>query len=472
MTSKKAVRFFARILIVIMMASIPVMVPDMSFAGSNTSPTATGKVDSAEGAFLRKSASKKSAKVTGLDDNTELVIMKEVFVTTKNTSSTKRWYRVKAGKKKGYIRADLVKDITYSSVSAVTNGKTNYRNGAGTSMKKRGTLKKGSKVTVLLKAKARGSSKEWYKIKKGNKQYYVAASNIEMAKNGVSDESATSDKVAFTLEDVTYPNKVGEGSPFVLKGTITCTEPMSKVEGGIADNNGSWVTSVSTDLNDKSFDISTIDTQIKFGTLEKGSYVYKVNAYVDNKCYTKINRSFTVVKQASSRKITDTAFKLCWPIGTSSSKYKYGTSNGSATGKYTAALESAYPDRSKWGAAPKVGASCDVFVGTVLRASGVDPDAPRGLDEQFPYYKSSDKYTRISYNGDHSVLRSGDIILFSMKKGGAHTCLYLVKDGKEYIAEANYKHTYAYIVRNTSDVNWRLKPKDKKEFFVYRANAR
>jgi len=473
-------RLTARLGIIMMLAALmmPVLGTLPTNAAGNTSTyslTATGKVNSKEGAFLRSKASKKSSKVAGLDNNTELVIVKEVFVTRKKTAPTKRWYYVKTGTRKGYIRADLVKDIKYHAVSAAAKKKTRCRAGAGTLMASKGTLKRGRQVTVLLKAKAYKSSKEWYKIKAGNKKYYVPAAYIKFAPKSEPDTTvatpSTTENVEFTLRDITYPEKVGEGSPFVLKGTISCSKKMSKVVGGITKSNGSWVTSVSTDVNDTTFNISTIDMQIKFGTLKKGSYIYKVDAYVDGRAYTQIRKDFSVVKPVNAGKITNKAFEVCWPAGTSSSRYKYGTSTGRATKEYKAALEEAYPDRSRWGAAPRAGASCDVLVGTVLRASGVDPEAPRGLDEQFPYYKDSGKYIRVDYNGDHSTLQSGDIILFSMKGGGAHTLIFLRKNGKEYIAEANHKHTYAYIVSNSSDINWRLKPQGKKAFYVYRING-
>ena len=496
MASRKSVRFLAHLLIVVMLAALPVVLPEMSFAASSASTTATGKVDSKEGAFLRKKASKKSDKVVGLDNNTDLVIMKEVFVTVRKTARAKKWYYVKAGSKKGYIRADLVKSIKYSPLSATVKKKTKGRSGAGNLMAKKGTLKKGSKVTVLLKAKAYGSSRTWYKIKKGKKQYYVPASSLKITKAKSSTASkpasskpssskpapstpapSTTDSVEvisagpveFALKDVTYPETIGEGTPFVLKGTVSCTKEIAAVKGGITRRNGSWVTAANVDVNDEEFNISEIDMQIKFGDLAKGPYVYRVNAYVDGKCYTQIKKDFTIVEPVRAKKVSAKAFELCWPAGTPASSYKYGKS-GAATEAYTSAIEMAYPDRSDWGAAPKVGASCDVFVGTVLRASGVDPDAPRGLDEQIPYYRKSGKYTLLPYTGDRSMLQSGDIVVFKRKAGNTHTCIYLKKDGVEYIAEANYKHTYAYITGSASAVNSKLKTSDKKYIYVYRIN--
>ena len=491
MSSRKSVRFLAHILILVMLAAIPVMLPEKSFAASSESISATAKVKPKEGAFLRKRASKLSAKVAGLDNNTDLVIMKEVFVTRKKTALTKRWYYVKAGTKKGYIRADLVKNIKYSTADAKVKKKTAGRAGAGSLMTKKATLKKGGKVTVLLKAKARGSSKVWYKIRKGKKRYYAPASSISFTKTesvsagsqntgentsetgsttaAVVTTPAPSGATEFTLDNVTLPGTIGRGTPFVLKGTITCTNVITKVKGGIAKSNGSWVTAADIEVNDNVFNISAIDLLIRFGTLANGSYVYKVNAYVDGKWYTQIKQPFKIVEPVKGKKITAKAFEVCWPDGTPASSYKY-SKKGSATEAYTAAIEQVYPDRSSWGKAPRKGASCDVFVGTVLRASGVDPEAPRGLDEQIPYYRNSGKYTLLPYTGDRSLLQSGDIVVFKRKAGNTHTCIYLKKDGVEYIAEANYKHTYAYLTSSATAVNSKLKTGDKKYIYIYRRN--
>ena len=469
MTSRKSARFLARILLSLMLISVPLsMAPEFSFAASSASPIATGKVNSKEGAFVRKKATKKSDIVTGLDNNTDLVIMKEVFVTFRKTSSTKKWYYVKAGSKKGYIRSDLVKNIKYSSVNAYAKNKTNYRAGAGIFMSRKGTVQKGANITILLKAKAYGSSQDWYKIRRGSKIYYVAANNITTKKTSTPVES--SGPVTFTLKNVTYPETIGKGTPFVLKGTINSSKEISMVKGGIVNSKGKWIMSVTEEVNANTFNIATIDLQIKFGTLNYGSYVYRVNAYIGDKCYTQIKQKFRIVKPVKAKKIANKALKVCWPADTPAKKYKYGKKTGKATDEYKEALDIAYPDRKKWGKAPRRGASCDVFVGTVLRASGVDPDAPRGLDEQLPYYKKSGKYTRISYNGDHDLLQTGDIVIFKRKAGNTHTCIFIRKNGVEYIAEANYRHTYAYLTDDPSDVNSKLTKKDKKYIYIYRIN--
>jgi hypothetical protein len=107
-----------------------------------------------------------------------------------------------------------------------------------------------------------------------------------------------------------------------------------------------------------------------------------------------------------------------------------------------------------------------VFVGTTIRTSGYDPNYPRGWDDQYSYLQSSDKWVRIAYNGNTSVLRSGDVVLYKRDSGGCHTCIYVVENGTPYLAEAQIKKYYGYMKSNIS----KIKDFSNKKFIVvYRA---
>lgn len=133
------------------------------------------------------------------------------------------------------------------------------------------------------------------------------------------------------------------------------------------------------------------------------------------------------------------AKELAWPKGTSSSKYKW--KGGKATTAFTAALKKYYPDRSSWGKAPKVGCSCDVFVGTVLRASGLEPKVPRGLKGQYPYKPT--KFTRKVYKNVKpiDVSKYGDVVLYKKSNGGGHILIR----GNGVIYEAGYQNSYGHV---------------------------
>ena len=165
--------FFALIMIAFSFAAFAV-----------SAPSASGQINSPDGAVLRKSASAKSAKQCALSDNTVITIHKEVFKSKTSTSKEKKWYYVTANGKKGYIRADLVDNISYGYVSGKIKAKVTYRKGAGTKMKKKGSFRKGAAVTVVLKAKpvssTKGSSGTWYKVLSGGKYYYVCSSKVKL----------------------------------------------------------------------------------------------------------------------------------------------------------------------------------------------------------------------------------------------------------------------------------------------------
>ena len=164
----------------------------------------------------------------------------------------------------------------------------------------------------------------------------------------------------------------------------------------------------------------------------------------------------------SARLIALKAIELAYPDDPPEAQYP----GGKPTEKYKEALKIAYPDRKSWGAAPRAGASCDVFVGTVLRTTGIAPDFPRGLSEQIPYLRNSDRFYDIGYTGDRSALKPGDIIVIDYGTG-AHICI--IVNEKYHICEANYKDTYGITVKDKGGINWRLQKRSGSQYTkVYR----
>ena len=146
------------------------------------------------------------------------------------------------------------------------------------------------------------------------------------------------------------------------------------------------------------------------------------------------------VKKTKAQKLVDRAIKDAWPQGTKSKVYRYPS--GKRRPQYIKDLQKAYGSRSGWGAQTRAGASCDVFVGTVIRATGVDKKFPRGLDEQIPYLEHHPgKWKRVSRKNR----QPGDIILQKYRTGGKHIMIYL---GRGKIANAHYvKRTFTIIER-------------------------
>lgn len=159
-----------------------------------------------------------------------------------------------------------------------------------------------------------------------------------------------------------------------------------------------------------------------------------------------------------AKAINDTALKLAWPSGTSSSKYTYGS--GSGTEEFKKAFNKAYPKHSSWGSwqgknGPANGASCDVFAGTVLIASGYYPGAPRGLSSQLSEFPKSKKFTTTKYNGapsSKSAVQPGDIVMYKKPGGAGHIMVICKEKGKTVIAEAAVNKYYGHINTNLGKV--------------------
>ena len=139
-----------------------------------------------------------------------------------------------------------------------------------------------------------------------------------------------------------------------------------------------------------------------------------------------------VKKKTNAQKIVEKAKECAYAYGTKREVYTYPS--GKPKEAYKKALQQAYGERKGWGKQTKAGASCDVFVGTVLRASGVDKDFPRGREQQDPYLAKSQKFTKILPKSK-ADLKAGDILCYTKKGGGGHICIY-IGDGK--VCEAGY----------------------------------
>lgn len=164
----------------------------------------------------------------------------------------------------------------------------------------------------------------------------------------------------------------------------------------------------------------------------------------------------TKPNKTSGQLIAETADKLAYSTNTGKAKYPSGTPKPA----YKEALNKVYPNRGSWGKPPRAGASCDVFVGTCIRASGVDTNFPRGLAEQIPYLAKSSKFKRVSR--DIKKVKDGDIIVYTRKGGGGH--IVIVSGGK--IKEASYNSYYGIT---TPYLKQRLSTSGKNFCYVYRA---
>ena len=158
----------------------------------------------------------------------------------------------------------------------------------------------------------------------------------------------------------------------------------------------------------------------------------------------KLNGKLYEKPKTNSEMMAEKANEFAYATNTSKAKYP----DGEPKPEYEKGLNEAYPDRSGWGTAPKEGASCDVFVGTVVRCAGVDKNFPRGLSPS--YIAKSKKFKQVS----KSNLKDGDIIV-----SPKHICIHY--GGK--IKEASHGDFYP---KTTNTLKARLNASGAK---VYRA---
>lgn len=173
--------------IMVLLSLLVIIVVSSVTSSALSSPNASGMINSREGAYLRKGSSTSTTALELLRDNTKLTIHKEVFKTKSSTSATDKWYYVAVNGKKGYIRADLVDNVKYGSINAITTDAVNYRKGAGTGYPVAGTLQNGKTVKVLLAANpvssTQASSSVWYRVKVGSGSYYICSAYVRLTGN-------------------------------------------------------------------------------------------------------------------------------------------------------------------------------------------------------------------------------------------------------------------------------------------------
>ena len=134
----------------------------------------------------------------------------------------------------------------------------------------------------------------YYKVLVTNaahKDYEAVNQKFTVSESG---SSTTTDQIKMT-NGVTIPN-ITAGKSVSIRGTVTsATSNITKLIVGIYREDGTSVTGRTVVPNAKSYDVSKIDSYVKFGGLSAGTYYYKVlvtNATHTN--YAVVNQKFIV----------------------------------------------------------------------------------------------------------------------------------------------------------------------------------
>lgn len=157
---------------------------------------------------------------------------------------------------------------------------------------------------------------------------------------------------------------------------------------------------------------------------------------------------------AGNMDLNQTAIDLAWPIGDPHNSSNGGAVNGTAmallaSDPYMTALTdvglTTYGDHNV-----EIGASCDAFVTTVVRYSGVDPNFYCcGTSSQLDWLRGEGaaKWEEITYSdtNDTSFLKPGDILILS-----GHIKMYIEQDGEGREAQASYGDHSGQITNGVS----------------------
>lgn len=156
------------------------------------------------------------------------------------------------------------------------------------------------------------------------------------------------------------------------------------------------------------------------------------------------------------QKIGDMANKLAYPNNPKVAQYP----SGHATEAFKTTFAKVFKGFKFWNAWSKVGASCDVFTATCVRAA-YDKNIPAGLWKILRYMESHANYVKVK--ATVNTLQDGDIIIYKKNKVGRHGHICIYYKGK--IKEASAKH---YFGRTTDMVANRLSTAGKKYVYVFR----
>ena len=106
-----------------------------------------------------------------------------------------------------------------------------------------------------------------------------------------------------TIRSYNAPSSIKAGKGYSVKGTISSSTKIKRVEIGIVKSSGGW-TKYKYDnkkVNAKSFNVKKADSKLKFGKLSTGTYYYRIYAHTsDGVCHTVLNQKFSVTASTKS----------------------------------------------------------------------------------------------------------------------------------------------------------------------------
>ena len=205
--------------------------------------------------------------------------------------------------------------------------------------------------------------------------------------------------------------------------------------GGVLNNSPTCATISNEDLQ-KQRAARQAETQKQQTTTQKTSSNDKSYNQCMKKASKEVRDKICKLKTQAER-ISETGRLLAWPAGTAKSK-----TAKSAPAIFTRAMKETKTNKGESGCR-KSGKACGMYVGTVVRAAGIDPKFPKMASKIYPYVKKSKNWKQVSTSSP----KPGDISLSHFSGGNAgHVSLYIKnKNGKTVTAQGSLCSFYGRI---------------------------
>lgn len=206
---KRGIKYMKKIILLLFMVIAVTIWTGSAYAADY----GTGEVSGTTSGLNARSGAGTEYKVVGsLSEGKKVTLREEI------SKDGKVWYRIVYDNQKAYVSGKYIKKLepySYTIYTPVKYGKVtsalNVRSGAGTSYSRRGTLKKGEKIT--LKGYKYVNGRQWYRITYKGKAGWVSSKYVKRVSASYSMSSVSEGD-----EVVSYAKRY-LGTPYVWGGT-------------------------------------------------------------------------------------------------------------------------------------------------------------------------------------------------------------------------------------------------------------
>ena len=142
----------------------------------------------------------------------------------------------------------------------------------------------------------------------GTYSYKVIASNTVNANSVVVNQKFTVSESATSNISITggttVPN-ITEGTPVIVKGTVSSTSHIYSVTVGVYSTSGNLITGRTVNPNTKSYDLRNLNAYVNFDLLTPDNYLYRVTVSDGTKSQQLVNQAFQVKAKGGSSQSQD-----------------------------------------------------------------------------------------------------------------------------------------------------------------------